>query len=460
MSAKSLSRKREVFHSNPERLRFHPRSRFMPNATSRPRPLPRAAVIAALAFLVLTPIAFGLHAALWTHGTHVLRLELFGWWLKPLGDLMHILTAPGWLIARLVLRSWGEADLVASAIACAAGVSILCVLGLWLWAVRGAILAMPARSSDAPSLGSRRRFLTNALSAGGPALVGGTLIDAACRQPQSLRLARHTVPIHNLPPSLHGLRLVQISDTHLGPRVSREFIQHALDLAIALRPDVFVLTGDYVHCGLEWLEPAAQQLACLVRTGIPTVAVRGNHDWFNDGRRMGSLLQSAGIQVIDNNRLFLTRIGTANTLLDTPTHDALCIAGLGDLRQHVVDPDAALGGVPPTMPRIVLAHNPDTAEHDAITRRGSPRIDLMLSGHTHGGQVRIPGFGTGTGMVSSFGEKYAVGLVQGPACRVLITRGVGMSLVPIRFLVPPEIVEITLTCDTPHPASAGEPRTS
>jgi predicted MPP superfamily phosphohydrolase len=432
----------------------------MPDATSRPRPLRRATVIAALAFLVLTPIAFGSHTALWTHGTHVLRLEPLGWLLKPLSNLMHILTAPGWLIARLMLRSWGEADLAASAIACAAGVSILCILGLWLWAVRRAILAMPARRSDSPALGSRRRFLTNALSAGGPALVGGTLIDAACRQPQSLGLARYKIPIRDLPPSLDGLRLVQISDTHLGPRVSREFIQHALDRAIALRPDVFVLTGDYVHCGHEWLEPAAQQLASLVRIGIPTIAVRGNHDWLNNGDRMGALLQSQGIQVIDNHRLFATRDGSRVALHDTPESNAICIAGLGDLRQHVVDPDTALRGVPETMPRIVLAHNPDTAEHPSITRGGSPRIDLMLSGHTHGGQVRIPGLGTGAGMVSTYGEKYAVGLVQGPACRVLITRGVGMSLVPIRFMVPPEIVEITLICDTPHSTPTKQRRTS
>lgn len=416
----------------------------MPVPKPRPQPLSRAGVIAALAFLILTPLAFALHAALWTHGSHVLRLEPLGSLLKPLGNLMHILTAPGWLIARLLLRSWGEADLVASAIACIAGVSSLCLVGLWLWALRGALLAGPAHPPDSPVLRSRRRFLATAVTAGGPTLVGGTIVDAACRQPQSLGLARYTIPIRDLPPSLHGLRLVQISDTHLGPRVSREFIQHALDRAIALRPDVFVLTGDYVHCGLEWLEPAAQQLASLVRTGIPTLAVRGNHDWFNNGRRMGELLQSAGIRLIDNDRSFLARTGASCTLRDTPTQDSICIAGLGDLRQHVVDPDTALAGVPPTMPRIVLAHNPDTAEHDAVTHRGSPRIDLMLSGHTHGGQVRIPGLGTGTGMVSSFGEKYAVGLVEGPACRVLITRGVGMSLVPVRFLVPPEIVEITL----------------
>lgn len=416
----------------------------MPDPSPRHQPFSRAAVIATLAFLTLTPLTFGLHAALWTHGQHVLLLEHLGWLLKPLGNLAHILTAPGWLIARLMLRSWGEADLIASAIACATGVAILCTIGMWLWGVRNAMLRPVPKLSQSPTMTSRRRFLANALTGGSAALTSGTLLDAACRQPLALTAARYTVPIQDLPSALSGLRLVQISDTHLGPRVARDFIQHALDRAIALNPDVFVLTGDYVHCGLEWLEPAAAQLACLVRTGRPTIAVRGNHDWFNNGERLGELLRAHGIQLIDNDRLFLTRAAAGVTTHATPQSDSLCLAGLGDLRQHVVDPEAALRGVPTKTPRIVLAHNPDTAEHDSITRPGSHRIDLMLSGHTHGGQVRIPGLGTGAGMVSSYGEKYAVGLVQGPACRVLISRGVGMSLVPIRFLVPPEIVEITL----------------
>lgn len=416
----------------------------MPDSSPRRQPLSRAGVIAALAFLVLTAFAFGLHAALWTHGEHVLRLEPFGWLLKPIGNLVHILTAPGWLIARLMLRSWGEADLIASAIACATGVFVLCIVGIWLWSVRNALLHTGRNSPASLKLASRRRFLANALTGGGSTLATSTLLDAACRQPLGLTLARYTVPIKDLPMSLNGLRIVQISDTHLGPRVARDFIQRALDRAIALKPDVFVLTGDYVHCGLEWLEPAAEQLACLPRTRIPTIAVRGNHDWFNNGERMGALLRNCGISVIDNSRVFLCRGADGISTHNTPQSDCLCLAGLGDLRQDVVDPETALFNVPPSMPRIVLAHNPDTAEHESLTRAGSPRIDLMLSGHTHGGQVRIPGLGTGAGMVSSYGEKYAVGLVKGPSCRVLITRGVGMSLVPIRFLVPPEIVEITL----------------
>lgn len=423
----------------------------MPVSSPRRQPLSRAAVIATLAFLTLTPLVFGIHIALWTHGQHVLHLEPAGWILKPLGNLVHTLTAPGWLIARLLLHSWGESDLIASAVACAAGMSVLCILGLWLMGVRNAILRADTRRPLPPALASRRKFLVNTLTGGGSAVVGGTLVDAACRQPLALTVARYVVSIQDLPPSLNGLRMVQISDTHLGPRVARDFIQHALDRAIALQPDVFVLTGDYVHCGLEWLDPAAEQLACLVRTGIPTIAVRGNHDWFNNGERLGDLLRDRGIHVIDNRRLFLARSAVGVTTSTTPQPVSLCVAGLGDLRQHVVDPDAALHDVPASIPRIVLAHNPDTAEHHSLIRSGSHRIDLMLSGHTHGGQVRIPGFGTGAGLVSSYGEKYAVGLVQGPTCRVLITRGVGMSLVPIRFLVPPEIVEITLVAPNSVP---------
>ena len=124
---------------------------------------------------------------------------------------------------------------------------------------------------------------------------------------------------------------------------------------------------------------------------------------------------------------------------------ALCLAGLGDLRQHFIDPDAALRDVDPDIPRLVLSHNPDSAEEAAVTRKSAPRIDLMICGHTHGGQVRIPGVGTAASLLSRYGDKYAAGLVRGPACPVLISRGVGISLVPFRFLVPPEVVEITLT---------------
>ena len=98
--------------------------------------------------------------------------------------------------------------------------------------------------------------------------------------------------------------------------------------------------------------------------------------------------------------------------------------------------------------RIVLAHTPDTAEIPELTGGGrslrARRIDLMVSGHTHGGQVRVPLLGAPV-TLSRYGQKYARGLVQGPICPVVISAGIGMSVFPVRFGVPPEVVEITLT---------------
>src|SRR5581483_3856010 len=103
---------------------------------------------------------------------------------------------------------------------------------------------------------------------------------------------------------------------------------------------------------------------------------------------------------------------------------------------------AALGALPAGMPRILLSHNPDVAEdRDFVEPKW--RGDLMLCGHTHGGQVHVPGMGTPV-VPSRYGQKYSQGLVQGPTCPVFICRGIGMSLMPVRFGVPPEIAVIEL----------------
>ena len=110
--------------------------------------------------------------------------------------------------------------------------------------------------------------------------------------------------------------------------------------------------------------------------------------------------------------------------------------------QAFIDPVLALGGVPPSMPRVVLSHNPASVEDPRVT--GGPRLDLMLSGHLHGGQIKLPFVGN-LGINSRFRNKYIEGLVQAPTCQIVISRGVGMSVLPVRFGVPPELVEITLT---------------
>ena len=120
----------------------------------------------------------------------------------------------------------------------------------------------------------------------------------------------------------------------------------------------------------------------------------------------------------------------------------MCIAGVGDLWEGAPDYHAALSGAPRAMPRLLLSHNPDAAE-DSKFVTGNYRVDLMISGHTHGGQVWVPGIGTPI-VPSKFGQKYASGLVKGPACDVFISKGVGVSGLPVRFGVPPEIVVFDL----------------
>jgi len=243
-----------------------------------------------------------------------------------------------------------------------------------------------------------------------------------------------------LPRELEGMRVVQISDPHLGRLVPASFLAAAVEHARRLEPDLVALTGDYVDAGTDFIAEAARLLAPLRRGAVPVVAVLGNHDWYACGSTVRRALEDVGIPVIDNRRLFLD--GRTRCLDASPrSRSALCLAGLGDLGEDRIDPAVALADLPEAMPRLVLAHNPDSAERPEV--RQGPRIDLLLSGHTHGGQVRLPIVGTPVTM-SRHGSKYAGGFVRGPACPVIVSRGVGMTVVPVRWGVPPEVVRITL----------------
>jgi uncharacterized protein len=170
--------------------------------------------------------------------------------------------------------------------------------------------------------------------------------------------------------------------------------------------------------------------------------VLGNHDYYGDARRMSRALIDAGVTMLENSRMFLQ--SRAGPLLPAPPEGpALCIAGLDDFVEGHIDIDAALAGVPATMPRLLLQHNPDAAEYFGLAGPAAPRVDLMVSGHTHGGQVALPFLGSPI-VPSLYGQKYAGGLVEGPAFRVLVSRGIGMAILPVRLGVPPELVEFTL----------------
>jgi predicted MPP superfamily phosphohydrolase len=267
--------------------------------------------------------------------------------------------------------------------------------------------------------------------------VGGAVAAGAYPllvEPRRLEITKHRFTVRGLPSSLDGLRVVQLTDIHLGPWLSLERVRGFVEIANALEADIVALTGDYVVQSADYIPQVASALAGL----RAKVGVVGNHDWGKDGPLSTRELTRAGVRMIDNDRVFIT----PDRRLTDRADDGLCVAGVGDLWRDRQLYDAALGGLPDTLPRLLLSHNPDTAEVPAFRSCGH-RVDLMLSGHTHGGQVVLPFIGPPVTM-SSYGRKYRAGLVQGPTCPVFVSRGLGMAVLPLRLGSVPEIAVIEL----------------
>jgi predicted MPP superfamily phosphohydrolase len=275
---------------------------------------------------------------------------------------------------------------------------------------------------------SRRNFL----KALGQVTLGSVVAGAAGYgystqiEPGWLAVEQIRVPVKQLKPALEGFKIVQMSDIHLHPYTQLEFVQKAIAKANELRPDLVVLTGDYVLESADSIYELAPALAGLnPKYGIFTIL--GNHDLWTNEEVVRTGLQQAGLPVLINEGLAL---GVGSELL--------YLAGLDDGWSGQLDLSAALAKLPADVPVILLAHEPDLA--DNFARDG--RISLQLSGHSHGGQVRLPGIGAP--ILPYLGRKYDQGLYRVRDMWVYTTRGIGLGPVPTRFNCPPEITEITL----------------
>jgi predicted MPP superfamily phosphohydrolase len=278
---------------------------------------------------------------------------------------------------------------------------------------------------------TRRGLLRKGLGAVGGA--GGLgLAYALAVEPRRVVVTHHVFALRGLPSSLSGLRAVQLTDIHHGPWLSLAYVREVVGLVNGLTPDLVLLTGDYVHESSAYIPAVVGELARL-RPRIGTVAILGNHEWLEGAALARREFARAGIPLIDNDRRVLDPDGR----LGREGGEGLCIAGVGDLWEDTPDYGRALGGLPEALPRLLLSHNPDVAEEPGLVR-GRFRVDLMVSGHTHGGQIRVPGLGTPV-VPSRYGQKYAQGLVQGPVCPVFVCRGIGVSVLPLRLGVPPEV---------------------
>lgn len=242
-----------------------------------------------------------------------------------------------------------------------------------------------------------------------------------------LRVERITIPLRNLAPEFAGTTIAFLSDIHHGPFVPLSYVKHAVATANALHPDVVALGGDYVHQSRDYARPCLAELGKL-RAKIGRFAVLGNHDHYHNGRETAKqALRDNGLPELTNCGAWLRR-GRAR----------LWICGVGDLWRDKQDLSASLQDATTSDAVILLSHNPDYVE-----RIRDPRVGLVLSGHTHGGQVSFPVVGAPV-VPSHYGQKYAHGVVQGPVAKAFVTRGVGTITPPVRFCCRPEIALITL----------------
>ncbi|MBC7910259.1 MAG: metallophosphoesterase [Pyrinomonadaceae bacterium] len=249
---------------------------------------------------------------------------------------------------------------------------------------------------------------------------------AALAEPYMLSVERHEIALRRLPPELDGLRIVQLSDIHHSPFTGRSQIMHAIETANSLEPDIIALTGDYVSHDPSYASPCAEMLGRLrARHGV--YAVLGNHDHWTDAALITDLFRLAGIQVLVNEGMRF-ELGGASFWL----------AGVDDTMVGLEDLPLALAGSRADEMKLLLAHNP------IILRRAARAgVDLVLSGHTHGGQITWRSEKSASGRPR---RRILRGLGRRGQTQIYVTRGLGTVVLPVRYGCPPEVSLLELRC--------------
>jgi hypothetical protein len=272
----------------------------------------------------------------------------------------------------------------------------------------------------------RRKFIRWSLL-GAILMPPAALAYAHLIEPNWVDVEKVTLHLPRLQPSFDGYQVVHLSDIHLDTWLGVERLREIVNTVNALKPNLVVMTGDYVTATLE---PYYADYVDALRQFIAwdgVVGVLGNHDHWMDARAVRRLLHDSRIRNVSNDVLTLQR-GEAQ----------LHIAGVDDVWEQQHRLDIVLDKLPENGAAILLAHEPDFADESAATGR----FDVQLSGHTHGGQVHLPFFGPP--VLPHMGYKYPRGLYQVGSMVQYTTRGIGMIPPAIRLNCRPEITLLTL----------------
>lgn len=274
---------------------------------------------------------------------------------------------------------------------------------------------------------TRREFLKGAAVAVGT--LSATVGYAWQLEPRWVTLERRRLPIDGLPAALEGRTLAHLSDLHVGPLVSDGYIRGVLLDVARLKPDIVVVTGDWTtwHPGI--VEQAERVYADLPHGRLATIGVLGNHDygahWIDthNAARLADMARAAGCTMLRNE---VTEVA------------GLQVAGMDDLWSSRFDVRRAVRQLDPTRAMLALSHNPDTVDLDGW----DPFHGWILSGHTHGGQVKPPFFAPPLLPVRN--KRYTSGTFElGNARSLYISRGIGFTL-QVRFNARPEVTLFTL----------------
>ncbi|MFY9227482.1 MAG: metallophosphoesterase [Blastocatellia bacterium] len=249
-------------------------------------------------------------------------------------------------------------------------------------------------------------------------------------EPDSLVVRKVEIKLENWHKEHDGLKIAILTDLHVGsPHINLEKLSLLVAETNKENADLALILGDLVATkvkGGKFIEPEpiAEKLKGLKAEKI--VAVLGNHDWWYNGERVIKALQDVGIIVLENNSITFSK-----------NEKNIWLAGLADLWTRKIDLNKALEETKDNNPILLLTHNPD------IFPEIPEQVSLTLAGHTHGGQVKLSFLGRPV-VPSKYGERYAIGHVKENNRNLFVGSGVGTSIIPVRFCVPPEVTILTI----------------
>jgi predicted MPP superfamily phosphohydrolase len=256
-------------------------------------------------------------------------------------------------------------------------------------------------------------------------------------EPDRLVVHQQTIQLDNLPQPLDGLRIAVISDIHVDNWfITEKKLRTIVERTNQQQPDLIVILGDYMSSN-GWVTHRVEPevfgpILKDLHAPLGVYSVLGNHDWWYSGVKVRRGLEQNGIKVLENEAAQVDVRGTS-----------LWLVGLADLWTRPQRISETVAKAPEGQPVIVLTHNPD------IFPNVPQRVQLVLAGHTHGGQVRFPIIGSVV-QSSDYGDRWERGDVFEDNHHLFVTSGIGTSIVPVRFGLPPEIVILTLKSGSPN----------